>query len=202
MLSKGGGGYRLQALPNFHILKDWGRKGLANDGTERICCFPEAHPQQDRLLTGDNRWVQEMVQVGGVRRAASRSGRWGAVHYWRACAAAGYWSVVGEWDAVGERSPGCAAQLCCRHSYPQPHSLLWMLIEGEPWSLADHCYWPPAFKAVTRTLLLAHRRGAPVRRRSGASKASGSAAELQARLGVWAGKGACRPRWPRSHVGG
>ena len=65
---------------------------------------------------------------------------------------------------------------------PLPHSLLWMLVEGEPWSPADHRYWPPAFKAAVRTLLLAHRRGAPVKRRSGAST-SAAAVELQARPG-------------------
>lgn len=77
-----------------------------------------------------------------------------------------------------------------------------MLIEGEPWSPADHRYWPPAFKAAARTLLLAHRRGAPVRRRAGASTASDSAAavELQARLGVWACIIACG--WARTHTGG
>lgn len=62
------------------------------------------------------------------------------------------------------------------------HSLLWMLVEGEPWSPADHRYWPPAFKAAARTLLLAHRRGAPVKRRSG-SPTRAAAVERQVRFG-------------------
>ncbi len=55
MLNKRGDCYVPRSLPNFHILRGWGRKGLSIDGTERICCFPGAYPEQDRLLTGDNR---------------------------------------------------------------------------------------------------------------------------------------------------
>ncbi|KAI7843745.1 hypothetical protein COHA_002643 [Chlorella ohadii] len=86
VLSKREDCYEPRCLPNFHILRDWGRKGFAKkSGAERICCFPGAEPQQDKLLTGDNR-------------------------------------------------------------------LLWMLVEGEPWSPADHRYWPPAFKAAASLL--------------------------------------------------
>ncbi|KAI7837349.1 hypothetical protein COHA_008790 [Chlorella ohadii] len=113
VVSKTGYGCQSKSLPNFHILRDWGRLGRTADGTGRICCSPGADPQQDKLLTGDNR-------------------------------------------------------------------LLWMLIEGEPWSPADHRYWPPAFKAAVRTLLLAHRRGAPVKRGLDAPTAAPAAAELQA----------------------
>ncbi|PRW45110.1 glycine oxidase isoform X1 isoform A [Chlorella sorokiniana] len=109
VLDKRGERYEPRCLPNFHTMRDWGRKGLARDGTERICSFAGSHPKQDKLLTGGNR-------------------------------------------------------------------LLWMLVEGEPWSPADHRYWPPAFKAAARTLLLAHRRGAPVKRRSRASSSSSAAA--------------------------
>jgi len=55
VLSKSGNSYEPRCLTNFHILRDWGRKGFSKDGTERICCFPGAEPQQDKLLTGDNR---------------------------------------------------------------------------------------------------------------------------------------------------
>ena len=56
VLSKREDCYEPRCLPNFHILRDWGRKGFAKkSGAERICCFPGAEPQQDKLLTGDNR---------------------------------------------------------------------------------------------------------------------------------------------------
>lgn len=71
VLNKSGTSYTPKALPNFHILCDWGRLGLSATSTERICCFPGAHPKQDKLLTGDNRW-------GGSLGACSGQPAWPA----------------------------------------------------------------------------------------------------------------------------
>ena len=67
------------------------------------------------------------------------------------------------------------------------HSLLAMLIKGEPWSPGDHQHYPPAFRAAVRTLLLAHRRSgsAAVTQRATRSGAGRAAVEGQVGAGDW-----------------
>lgn len=78
-----------------------------------------------------------------------------------------------------EVTPQGKGRICC---FPDPpgtldrllegdNRLLWMLIAGLPWSPADHRYFPPAFKAAVRTLLLVHHRGT-----SGATPSGGTGA--------------------------
>ena len=67
------------------------------------------------------------------------------------------------------------------------HSLLAMLIKGEPWSPEDHQHYPPAFSAAVRTLLLAHRRSgsAAVTQSAVRSSARRAAVEGQVGAGGW-----------------
>lgn len=169
------GGYTPQCLPDFHVLKDWGRLGLTAGGRERVCCFPGADPCQDKLLVGDNRCTEE----GGQGDRVGEEGLPGALS--RPCRLA---------------SSAAPAQSCSAAASALPRSLLWMLIEGEPWSPADHHHWPPAFRAAARTLLLAHRRGAPVQ---GAAGPSAALVELQAcGGGGWLAAGGGGRRWWRA----
>lgn len=119
VLNKRGDCWDPRVLRNFHVLKDWGRKGLAKDGRERVCCFPGAYPKQDRLLMGDNRWVQERVQVGGAVHWVSRgpTSRVGGGRLKASClAAAGCCGATWKWLNLCSLLPVAAAQPCCHHS--------------------------------------------------------------------------------------
>lgn len=56
-----------------------------------------------------------------------------------------------------------------------PTRILWMMIQGLPWTPADQQHFPPAFRAAARTLLLAHRRGSPTPRGGGGGQCAAPA---------------------------
>lgn len=61
--------------------------------------------------------------------------------------------------------------------------LMLLMVEGQPWSPAVHNWFPPAFKAAARALLLAHHRGAGSSQQA-ARRARKGAGEVQQQVRI------------------